>query len=182
MMKNSIKLGRKIKNKENEYLFSYKSLDEISKYYDSIKNNNNKYELDNELHNLIEYDIEIGFSKRILNIKPITNLNLASNYHILNNISQIFNIYNNSDNNDIEYYQPFNILLHKDIILKNNSKYLLNPIFIPDYYISNFFNYSEIKYDERKVPYNFINKNFILKKRFILYDRNLTLFYLVKYV
>ena len=36
-----------------------------------------------------EYDIEIGFSKRILNIKPITNLNLASNYHILNNISQI---------------------------------------------------------------------------------------------
>ena len=70
----------------------------------------------------------IGFSKRILSIKPKTNLNLASNYHILNNISQIFNIYNNSDNNDIEYYQPFNILLHKNIILKNNSKYLLKRL------------------------------------------------------
>ena len=124
----------KIKNKENEYLFSYKSLDEISKYYDSIKNNNNKYELDNELQNLIEYDIDIGFSKKSLIIKQKTNQNISSNYHILNNISQIFNIYNNNTNY-IEYYQPFNILLHKDIIIKNKSNYLLNPIYTRLLYI-----------------------------------------------
>ena len=171
----------KIKNKQNEYLFSYKSLDDISNYYNNIKNNNNKYEIENELNNLIEYDIDVIFSKRKLIFKQKSNIILTSNYHIINTISQTFNIYNSNKDKIIEYDTSFNILNYKDIITKYKSKFLLNPIIIPDYYISNFFNYSDIKLDERNVPYNFLNKNFILKKRFILYDKNLILFYLVKY-